>query len=77
PNSGRRVIAYLCADLYVANGCGYRAFRIVICIATRAVPVCAGGRWLTRVVGNAQNIPVLNDLLAGCQCRQDLVLALN
>jgi hypothetical protein len=37
----------------------------------------SGGRWLMRVVGNAQNIPVLNDLPAGCQCRQDLVLALD
>jgi hypothetical protein len=37
PNSGRRVIGYLCAVLYVADGCRYRAFRIVMCIVTRAV----------------------------------------
>ena len=36
-------IAYLCAVLYVASGCGYRAFRIVMCIATRAVPGHAPG----------------------------------
>jgi hypothetical protein len=48
-----------------------------MCIATRAVPAIRRGQLLTRVVGNAQNIPVLNDLPAGCQCRQDLVLALD
>jgi hypothetical protein len=46
-----------------------------MCIATRAG--YAPDRWLTRVVGNVQNIPVLNDLPAGCQFRQDLVLALD
>ena len=53
--------------------------RSELSCASGRVPcrLCAGGRWLTRVVGDAQNIPVLNDLPAGCQCRQDLVVALD